>query len=157
MSIAIKIKDFLDKNHVDYNISPHKEVFTAQELASCLHIPGKVMAKVVMVKVKGQDVMTVMPACRKVDMNKLRKIFKSGEIRLEKEEEFKDIFPDCDVGSMPPFGNLYGIDVYVDSSLVDDEYIVMQAGNYNEVIRLKYQDFANLVKPQVNEFTTLAA
>lgn len=157
MSISIKLREFLDKNHVDYDISPHKEVFTAQELASCLHIPGKVMTKVVMIKVKGRDVMTVMPACRKIDINRLREIFKSGEIRLEKEEEFKDVFPECDVGSMPAFGNLYGIDVYVDSSLADDEYIVMQAGNYNEVVRLKYQDFAKLVKPHVHEFTLLAA
>ena len=157
MSISVKLKEYLDNNNVDYEVSPHKEVFTAQELAACLHIPGKVMTKVVMIKVDGKDVMTVIPACRRINISKLKEMFKSEEVRIEEEEEFKNIFPECDVGAMPPFGNLYGIDVYVDSSLADDEYIMIQGGNYREVVRLKYEDFARLAKPQVQEFTSMAA
>ncbi len=157
MTISVKIKEFLDNNHVKYDVSPHRESFTAQRTAQCLHVSGKVMAKVVMVVADEKEVMTVMPACRKLDMTKFREIYGTENMRLAKEDDFKDKFPECSVGAMPPFGNLYNIDVYVDATLADDEYIVIPSGNYTESIRLKYQDFANLVKPIEESFSLLAA
>lgn len=153
MSMTKRLKQYLDKNGVEYELSAHKEAFTAQEIAACMHVPGKVLTKVVMIKAGEKDIMTVLPACRKVDIGRLKNIFKNEKIRLATEEEFKDLFPECDVGSMPPFGNLYGVDVYVDKALADDEYIIVQAGTHTETVRLKYEDFFRLVKPQVCDFS----
>lgn len=157
MSIPLNIKKHLERNHIDYEVLPHKEEFTAQKLAECLHVSGKVMAKVVMLKADNQEVMTVLPACRRLNMGKLKAIFNTEDIRLECENEFRDKFPECEIGAMPPFGNLYDIDVYVDSTLADDDYILMQVGNHREALRLKYTDFVNLVHPTVEEFTVKAA
>ena len=157
MSMSIKLKEYLDSKNVDYEITEHKAVYTAQELAECLHVPGKVMTKVVMVKAGGKDVMTVMPACRKVDVQRLKEILKLDDVRIEKEEEFMSLFPECDVGAIPPLGNLYGLDVYMDSSLTDDEYILIQTGDNKEAVRIKYEDFARLVNPKVYAFTLMAA
>ncbi len=157
MSMSIKLKKYLDSKNVDYEITHHKVVYTAQELAECLHVPGKVMTKVVMVKAGEKDVMTVMPACRKVDVQRLKEILKLDDVRIEKEEEFMNLFPECDVGALPPLGHLYGLDVYMDTSLTDDEYILIQTGDNKEVIRIKYEDFARLVNPKVYTFTLMAA
>ena len=157
MSMCIKLKKYLDSKNVDYEITHHKVVYTAQELAECLHVPGKVMTKVVMIKAGEKDVMTVMPACRKVDVQRLKEIFKLDDVRIEKEEEFMNLFPECDVGALPPLGNLYGLDVYMDSSLTDDEYILIQTGDNKEAVRIKYEDFARLVNPKVYAFTLMAA
>jgi Ala-tRNA(Pro) deacylase len=157
MSISITLKEYLDNNNVDYEITKHKVVYTSQELAACLHVPGKVMTKVVMVKAGGKDVMTVMPACRKVDVQRLKGILKLDDVRIEKEEEFMGLFPKCDVGAIPPFGNLFGLTVYMDSSLTDDEYLLIQTGSNKEALRIKYKDFARLVNPKVYAFTLIAA
>ena len=157
MSISIKLKEYLDSNNVDYEITKHKAVYTSQELAKCLHVSGKVMTKVVMVKAGGKDVMTVMPACRKVDVHRLKEIFKIDDVRIEKEDEFMGLFPECDVGAIPPFGNLFGLTVYMDSSLADDEYILIPTGDIKEAVRIKYKDFARLVKPKVYAFTLIEA
>ncbi len=155
--ISTKLREYLDKNNVEYNVSPHREAFTAQEIAACMHVPGKVLAKVVMVKAGEKDAMVVMPACRRLNMDKLKTIMGSEDVRLENEDEFKDKFPECDVGAMPPFGNLYDIDVYVDSTLADDEQIIIPSGNYTECVRLKYRDFADLAKPKEADFSVQAA
>ena len=157
MSNSIKLKEYLDNNNVNYEITKHKAVYTSQELAECLHVPGKIMTKVVMVKAGGKDVMTVMPACRKVDVQRLKEIFKLDDVRIEKEDEFMGLFPKCDVGAIPPFGNLFGLTVYMDSSLTDDEYILVQTGDNKEAVRIKYDDFARLVNPKVYAFTLIAA
>ena len=157
MRNSIKLKEYLDSNNVDYEITKHKVVYTSQELAECLHVPGQVMTKVVMVKVGGRDIMTVMPACKKVDVQRLKEIFKLDDVRIEKEDEFMGLFPKCDVGAIPPFGNLFGLTVYMDSSLTDDEYILVQTGDNKEVVRIKYKDFARLVNPRVYAFTLIAA
>ena len=147
-----KLKEFLDSNHVKYVSIAHSVAYTAQEIASVTHIPGKEMAKAVMVKIDGNLVMAVLPASRQVDLERLKVLAGGKTISLAGEKEFKDRFPDCETGAMPPFGNLYGIPVYVDSSLAEDEDIAFNAGTHRELIRLSYQDFVRLATPVVASF-----
>jgi Ala-tRNA(Pro) deacylase len=131
---------------------PHPEAFRALELAHTLHTPEKEMAKVVIVKVRERFVMTVLPASWNVNLHRLMTVLATSHVRLATEEEIKDLFPDCELGAMPPFGNLYGLPVYVDQSLTEDEEIVFQAGTHSEAIRMRYWDFAALVFPVIAEF-----
>jgi len=147
-----KLKEFLDSNHVKYVSIAHSVAYTAQEIASVTHIPGKELAKVVMVKIDGNLVMAVVPASRQVDLDRLRVLAEGKTVSLAGEKEFKDRFPDCETGAMPPFGELYGIPVYVDSSLAEDEDIAFNAGTHRELIRLSYQDFVRLAAPAVGSF-----
>ncbi|CAI4033940.1 YbaK/EbsC family protein [Nitrospira tepida] len=155
MSIARKLKAYLDREHVHYDVLPHPEAFRAIEIARALHAPEKELAKVVIMKVDARFVMTVLPAGWLVDLHRLRDVFRTHHVRLATEEEFKDLFPDCELGAMPPFGNLYGLDVYADRSLTEDEQIIFQAGTHSEAIRMRYMDFASLVFPVVAEFHQL--
>jgi Ala-tRNA(Pro) deacylase len=150
--VSEKLKDFLDKNKVGYLIAQHSEVYTAQEIAAALHVPGKELAKVVIVKSEHTFVMIVLPASWRIDIVKLQKVLGAKEIRLATEDEFRNLFPDCEVGAMPPFGNLYGLAIYVDKSLAEDEEIFFQAGNHFESIKMNCRDYQNLVKPRIAEF-----
>jgi len=150
---AKKIKDFLDKNHIKYVSLKHSPAYTAQEIAAKSHVSGKEMAKTVIVKVNGNPAMAVLPASYKVDFEALTKVTGSDNVNLAGEEEFKTMFPDCEVGAMPPFGNLYDMDVYVAETLSDDEEIVFNAGTHSELIRMAYKDFEKLVKPKVLKFS----
>ncbi|MEJ2314871.1 MAG: YbaK/EbsC family protein [Nitrospirota bacterium] len=143
-----KLKEFLDSNNVKYSTISHSTSYTAQEIAASTHIPGKEMAKTVMAKLDGKMAMVVLPASYWVDFGKLKEATGAKKAELATEEEFKDAFPECDVGAMPPFGNLYGLEVYVAQSLAEDEYIAFNAGSHSEVIRLKYKDFERLAKPK---------
>lgn len=147
-----KLKGFLDGNKVTYKVAAHPEVYTSQEIAQALHVPGKELAKVVVIKAGDRFVMTVLPASSKIDMARLKETLGEKEVKLATEEEFQDLFPGCEVGAMPPFGNLYGLEVYVDRSLTGDEEIFFQAGNHVESIRMKCKDYLNLVKPKVADF-----
>ncbi|MEE9487302.1 MAG: YbaK/EbsC family protein [Candidatus Brocadiales bacterium] len=152
MAIARKLKEYLDKSEAPYKVSTHQEVYTAQEVAATLHVPGKDIVKVVIVKTEGKFIMAVLPADHKVNVDKLRTVLRDPEARLATEGEFKGLFPDCDVGAMPPFGNLYNVGVYVDKSLAEDEEIVFQAGSHVETVKMKYRDFDRLVGPEVIDF-----
>jgi Ala-tRNA(Pro) deacylase len=152
MTIVRRLKDYLDGQKVPYVVLAHQEAYTAPEIAQALHVPGRELAKVVMVRMGERFVMTVLPANWKVDLKRLKAVFGTSHVRLATEEEFKGLFPDCDLGAMPPFGNLYGLDVYADRSLTQDEEIVFQAGTHREAVRMRYGDFATLVHPTVAEF-----
>ncbi|OHB36979.1 MAG: deacylase [Planctomycetes bacterium RIFCSPHIGHO2_02_FULL_50_42] len=152
MTIARKLKEYLDKNKAKYKVSTHQEVYTAQEVAASLHVPGKDIVKVVIIKTTNKYVMAVLSADHKVNVDKVRTVLRDPGARLATEGEFKSLFPDCDVGAMPPFGNLYNIGVYVDKALTEDEEIVFQAGSHVETIRMKYSDFDGLVGPEVVDF-----
>ena len=149
---AQKLKEFLDSHTVKYVTISHSPAFTAQEVAAAAHIPGKELAKTVMVKIDGKLAMAVLPASYKVDFELLRETTGAKKIELASEREFRDQCPGCEVGAMPPFGNLYGLDVYVADSLAEDEEIAFNAGTFTEVIRLAYKDFERLVKPKVLKF-----
>ena len=148
-----KLKEYLDNNNVKYIIISHSSAFTAQEVAAHAHIPGKELAKTVLVKINGKMAMAVLPASDKVDFDLLKLAIGDENIRLAYEQEFMDKFPDCEVGAMPPFGNLYGLDVYVAKSLTKDEEIAFNACSHSELIKMSYKDFERLVKPMVIEFS----
>ncbi len=148
-----KLHAFLDDNQVKYLKIGHSPAYTAQEIAAAVHIPGKEMAKTVMVKIDGKMTLAVLPADQRINFEKLRDGTGSSEVKLADESDFGDLFPDCTLGAMPPFGNLYGIDVLVDSSLAEDDKITFNACTHTELIQLSYHDFENLVKPQVLDFS----
>ena len=152
MSISRTLHAYLNHERVHYDVLPHPEAFRALAIAQILHTPEKNVAKVVIVKVGKQFVMTVLPANWNVDLHRLRTVFATHSVRLATEVEFASLFPDCELGAMPPFGNLYRIPVYVDRSLTEDEEIVFQAGTHSDAVRMRYWDFAALVFPVVAEF-----
>ena len=152
MSIPVKLQEFLDSQKVPYEVLPHEEVFTSLETAQSLHVPGKELAKVTMISVDDKLVMAVLPSTWNVDLHRLKDTFQTKHVRLATEAEFKDFFPDCEVGAMPPFGNLYGMKVYVDQSLTEDEEIVFDGGTHHEGLKMRYKDYASLVNPVVENF-----
>jgi Ala-tRNA(Pro) deacylase len=153
MTVLKRLKDYLEKNQVSFEVGYHQRVYTAQEIAAAEHVRGKELAKVVMVKADGKMVMLVLPASFRVDMEKLKGILKSKKVEKAKEEEFQDLFADCEVGAMPPFGNLYDLDVWVDQVLTEDKEIVFNAGSHVETLKIKYSDYARLVNPKVGQFS----
>jgi Ala-tRNA(Pro) deacylase len=144
-----KLKEFLDTNGVQYQPIAHRVAFTAQEVAAAEHVPGREHAKVAIVKVPNGFFMAVLPAPKKVDLVKFAAAVQQKEARLASEDEFERMFPQCETGAMPPFGNLFGLAVIVDRTLEDDTNIAFQAGTHTESIRMKYLDFKRLAKPQV--------
>jgi Ala-tRNA(Pro) deacylase len=149
-----KLKEFLDQNKVKYVTITHSPAFTAQESAATAHISGWALAKTVIVDIDGKMAMAVLPANLKVVLQDLRELTGADSVRFATEQEFKSAFPDCEVGAMPPFGNLYGMDVYVAPTLAENDEIAFNAGSHIELIKMSYHDFARLVQPKVVEFTT---
>jgi Ala-tRNA(Pro) deacylase len=148
------LKEFLDREHVRYVSVQHSPAYTAQEIAASAHIPGRDMAKTIILKVDGRLAMAVLPASRKIVLADLREATGAQEVKFATEAEFKARFPDCETGAMPPFGNLYGLDVFVAPSLAQESEIAFNAGTHTEVIKMAYQDFERLVHPKVMMFTT---
>lgn len=144
-----KLRDFLDAHHIRYFIISHSPAYTAQEIAAAAHVPGKELAKTVIVAIDGKLAMAVLPASYKLDFDKLKDAAGTKDVVLASEDDFADMFPGCEVGAMPPFGNLYGMKIYVAEELAEDEEIVFSAGNHKELLRLSYADFEHLVKPVV--------
>jgi Ala-tRNA(Pro) deacylase len=151
------IKKYLDLKHVPYEHRVHDTAYTAQDVAEQERIPGTMVAKTVVIKMEDDYAMVVVPASARVDLASLKRALGVKVVRLATEHEFMDLFPDSDVGAMPPFGNLYGLPVYVEDSLTRDLEIVFNAGTHQDTIRMKYQDFARLVKPQVYSFALARA
>ena len=150
MNIPKRLIDCLDENKISYEILRHPEAVTAQRIAEAEHVKGRHHAKVIMVKSGTQHLMAVLPAEHLIDFAKLAKIV-GQDVSLEREQEFESLFPDCAMGAMPPFGNLYGVPTFVDNSLAEEDYIVFEAGTHTEAIRLSYRDYEKIVKPQVGD------
>ena len=148
-----QLQAFLDSHHIKYITIRHSPAFTAQEIAASAHIPGKQLAKTVIVKLDGKPAMAVLPASDKVDFERLRETAGARTVELAREQEFQDRFPECEIGAMPPFGNLYGMEVWVAARLAEDEEIAFNAGDHTELIRMAYRDFAGLVQPRVGDFS----
>ena len=147
-----RLQEYLVGNGVGFEIEQHRVTYTAQQLAAADHISGKRVAKVVVAMVDGEMVMLVLPASSQADLQRLKAELGAGEVRLAREEEFAAVFSDCDVGAMPPFGNLYGVPVYVDRDLIRAEEITFPAGSHTESMRIRYEDFEQLVEPKVMDF-----
>ncbi|MGQ7868794.1 aminoacyl-tRNA deacylase [Sunxiuqinia sp. sy24] len=149
-----KLKDYLDKNDIEYITIRHSLAFNAQQIAATTHIPGKELAKTVMIKIDGKMAMAVLPASYLVKLDVLKELIGAKKVELANEMEFKHLFPDCEIGAMPPFGNLYDMEVFVAQSLAEDEEIAFNAGTHVELIRMAYADFERLVQPVVLAFST---
>jgi len=149
MPILAKLRECLDRSGVPYEVTSHRQAFTAQEVAQAEHIPGKDLAKVVMLRSGKNFCMIALPAPYRVDLERAKKALGLAEIALATEEEFAGLFPQCEAGAMPPFGNLYGLPVYVDESLTKDDSIVFNAGNHTQTVKMKYADFVRVVQPKV--------
>lgn len=143
------LKRYLDDNGVKYVTISHSRAYTAQEIAASAHIRGRELAKSVVIKIDGAMALAVLPASFKVDFDLLREVTGAHDVELATEREFKDAFPECEVGAMPPFGNLYDMDVYVAQVLTEDEEIAFNACSHTELVKLAYADFARLVSPKV--------
>lgn len=143
------LKNFLDRENVRYMVISHSLAYTAAEIAALAHIPGKQLAKTVIVKIDGALAMAVVTASQHVDLLHLKAATFAKSVELATENEFKERFPDCEVGAMPPFGNLYGMPVFADESLSRDKEIAFNAGSHRELVRIAWGDFARLVEPTV--------
>ena len=148
-----KLRQYLDHYKVDYTTSSHPLTYTAQETAEASHVSGQNFAKTVMARIDGQLSMLVLPAKYQVDFTRLGEALGTTDIYLVPEEEFSDEFPDCEVGAMPPFGNLYGMPVYIACSLAEDDYITFNAGTHTDTLTLDFEDFELLVKPKIVPLT----
>ena len=151
---ANKVREFLDSRGVKYVSIRHSPAFTAAEVAQSAHVSGRDFAKTIVVHTEGGMALVVLPASRRIVLADLREMLSAGHVRLASEAEFRDLFPDCELGAMPPFGNLYGLPVYVADSLAEEEEIAFNAGTHTEVIKMRYADFEALVRPEVLAFIT---
>lgn len=149
-----KLKEFLDNHNIKYVTISHPTAYTAQEIAALVHIPGRELAKTVIVKIDGKMTMAVLPASYKVNFDLLQEAAGASKVKLTSEQAFKDMFSGCEVGARPPFGNLYGMEVFVAESLAENKDITFNAGSHAELIRLAYKDFERLVKPKVVKFSS---
>ena len=148
MEIPKRLIDCLNDSKVQYEILHHPEAVTAQRLAQAEHVKGRHHAKVVMIKSGDQHLMMVLSADHQIDLEKIDKATGKA-VSLDKEQQFKSLFPDCAAGAMPPFGNLYGLPTYVDKTLAEQDYIVFEAGTHTDAIKMTYRDYEKIVKPRV--------
>ena len=152
MEYREKLEAYLRENRVPFELQHHARAFTAQEVAERGHVHGRQMTKVVIVVAGGSNVMLVLPAPSRVDLKLAAAALRVEDVRLAREDEFERAFPDCELGAMPPFGNLYGLRVVLDRALTVDETIYFQAGTHSDTMSLRYADFELLVRPTVAEF-----
>jgi Ala-tRNA(Pro) deacylase len=150
---AQRLKEFLDSRNVRYVTIIHSPAYTAQAIAHTAHISGKELAKTVILKVDGALAMAVLPATHKVNLDVLKESTGAGSVELAEERDFLDAFPGCELGAMPPFGNLWKMPVYVAQRLTEDEMIAFNAGSHTELIQMAYADFERLVEPQIVPLT----
>ena len=151
MSIPIRLLEFLNSRSVPYELLVHAKLVMARELAEIVGVPGSQHAKVVMVKSDGMHRMAVLPSDRMVDLTKLEEVT-GRDWTIEDEDEFTELFPDCETGAMPPFGELYDVPVFIDKSLGNNETIVFEAGTHTDAIKMKYRDYESLAHPEVADF-----
>jgi Ala-tRNA(Pro) deacylase len=152
MTCRERLERYLHQQHVPFHVQEHRTAFTAREVAATEHLPGKLVAKSVVIWADGRLILLVLPASHQVDLGWVNIALGAKVTRLAHEAEFIDAFPDCEVGAVPPFGNLYDLPVYVDTSLTEDEVITFPAGTHIETMRVHYADYARLVRPNIAAF-----
>ncbi len=149
MSIATQVRNFMDTNKVDYEVIPHPVTYTAQETAASVHRPGREVVKPVLVTDGESYALAVVDASHQVDLDKFAKASGMEGVVLADESVMRELFPDCEPGAMPPFGNLYGVKVYCDSHLEQDDSITFNACTHYEAVRMRWEDFKRIVKPVI--------
>ena len=149
---ATKFIDYLESQGVAYTRIRHPKAYTAQEIAAVAHVPGDQLAKTVMVKIDGKLAMAVVPASSRVNLDRLKALIGAGRVELAGERDYRERFPDCEVGAMPPFGNLYGVPVYASKNLAEEMEIAFCGGAHGELVRIAFEDFNRLVQPKVLDF-----
>jgi Ala-tRNA(Pro) deacylase len=147
MTVVHKLKAYLDRENIDYQILEHSLAYTAMEIAGSQHVPGRQVVKSVIVKAENKFIMCILPAIHYIDLYKLQDILKTKEISLASEQEISKLFPEFEMGAEPPFGNLYNLPIYADKALEVDEGIVFNAGTHTDMIKMKWSDYARLAKP----------
>ena len=147
--LSPRLHNFLDERHAPYTTLTHGRTITAQATANAAHVGTRHFAKTVMLKVDGKLSMMVMPAAYRADLTRLSRALGGPVVELAEESEFRDAFPDCEVGAMPPFGHLYGMPVYVDSRLAQEPEIVFNAGSHTDLVRMPYTEFERLAQPEL--------
>jgi Ala-tRNA(Pro) deacylase len=143
---------FLKSNKVKFQLRHHPARFTAQEVAAAEHITGEEVAKIVIVKADDRFGMFVLPATYVLEMSKVRKLLSSSDVRLATEDEMTGLFPDTQTGAEPPFGSEYGVEMFVEQRLADDEKILIPAGTHEDSILMDWKDYQRLAKPKVASF-----
>ena len=149
----MQVIELLEKNHKKYETTTHEAAFSAQQVAAAEHVPGKTVAKPVIVIADGKYYMCVLPACYKIDTDKLRRAMGVKQMQLADEMEMAKLFKDCALGAEPPFGSLYGMTTIIDKSLEEDDEIVFQAGTHEKAVRIAMADYIELVEPKVLDFS----
>jgi Ala-tRNA(Pro) deacylase len=148
-----KLIDYLEENHVRFTRIIHSTAYTAQVIAHRAHISGNMLAKTIILKdPEEQYLMAVVPANYQIDMEQISALY-GKKLELSSEEEFCRLFPGCETGGMPPFGNLFGVPVYVSETLARSEEIAFNAGNHRELMQMSFTDFNRLVKPKIATFS----
>ena len=155
MTIPQNVTSLLESSGVRYEILKHPQALTAQEVAATVHVTGKEVAKTLVVDADGKYVMAVIPAPHKLSLKSLKDVLAAKEVRLASEAELTQLFPDCEVGAMPPLGTLYNMPVYISTALKDREEIFFNACSHTEVFKISYADFERLVQPRVAEISGL--
>ena len=153
MPMLEKLLAYLDQNQVKYTRHSHPTAYTAREVASVEHIPAHKIAKTVLFLTENGYGMAVLPGDYMLDLQGLRNLLGASRLRLATESELGELFPDCELGAMGPFGNLCGVPVYVDSGLASEETIAFNAGTHRDVIHMRFDDFRRLAEPKLVEFS----
>lgn len=151
MDCRERVEQYLRENGVAFETMAHRVAYTMPEVAAALHVSGREVAKVVMVNASDDMVMLVIPSPSRLDFAKVRAVLGATSVSLAREAEFADLFPDCATGAMPPFGNLYGVPVYVDEALAAEANIVFRVGTHEHTMKVAYADFARLADPSVGD------
>ncbi|MGA3327128.1 MAG: YbaK/EbsC family protein [Terriglobia bacterium] len=155
MAIPQRIRDYLDSQNVPYETLHHSQAYTAQEVAHSLHVSGKKCVKAVVASGDSKLVVLVMPAAHRLNFQELKSALRANHLEMLVESELVDLFPDCDLGAVPPLGNLYGLEVWVDRAVANAEKVLFCAGTHEDCIRMRYSDFAKVTRPYLGHFSEL--
>lgn len=151
---ANRLTHYLDEHHIKYVSVRHSPAFTAAEVAMSAHVPARSFAKTIVIKIEDVPAMLVLPASRRILIHELREMLETEHVKLASEREIREMFPDCELGAMPPFGPLYGMKVHVAAGLTQEKDITFNAGTHTETITMPYADFEKLVQPAIIDMVT---
>ena len=149
---AQKLKQVLDQQKIKYISINHSPAYTARETAASTFVPRREFAKTIIVDIDGEKVMAVVSASRHVSIEALRNLAHANEVRLASEDEFGELFPDCEVGAMPPFGSLYNMRVFVDEMVTEVDDLCFNAGSHEQILRMDCRDYLKLEQPAIGRF-----